>query len=58
MTSQSVKLQIKHGTLERNQCILKLYESGLSQAKIARQFTVNGRRMSRQRVNQIITRSK
>ena len=56
MTSQADKVQITHGTLERNQSIVRLYKLGVPQAEIARQFTARGHVMSRQQIGQIISR--
>jgi hypothetical protein len=58
MTSQAEKVQIAHGTLERNQSIIRLYNLGVPQSEIARQFTARGHLMSRQQVNSIIKRYK
>lgn len=58
MTSQADKVQITCGTFERNQSIIRLYNLGVPQSEIAKQFTARGHQMSKQQVNQIIKRYK
>ena len=57
LRSKSVQAQITNGTYERNQNILRLYSLGVSISEIARQFMTRGHKMSRQQVNEIVTRS-
>jgi len=51
MQNQSIEYQRKVGTLDRNQAIVMLHKSGISQAELGRWFG-----LSRERVRQIIQR--